>query len=64
MDISVIAPNGYSGKIKLLVAIEPKRYFGRRKSFMQHRNRRVGDAIEKNKSDWIDVFMQRSLSNT
>ncbi len=60
----VIAPNGYSGKIKLLVAIEPNGILAGVRVLQHKETAGLGDAIEKNKSDWIDVFMQRSLSNT
>ena len=60
----VIAPNGYSGKIKLLVAIEQNGTLAGVRVLQHKETAGLGDAIEKNKSDWIDVFTQRSLSNT
>ena len=60
----VIAPNGYSGKIKLLVAIEPNGTLAGVRVLTHKETAGLGDAIDKNKSDWIDVFTQLSLSNT
>jgi electron transport complex protein RnfG len=60
----VIAPNGYSGKIKLLVAIEPNGTLAGVRVLQHKETAGLGDAIDKNKSDWIDVFTQRSLTNT
>jgi electron transport complex protein RnfG len=60
----VIAPNGYSGKIKLLVAINPQGSLLGVRVLSHKETAGLGDAIEKNKSDWIDSFNHRSLINT
>ena len=60
----VIAPNGYSGNIKLLVAIEKNGTLAGVRVLTHKETAGLGDAIEKNKSDWIESFAQRSLSNT
>ncbi|MEM8594112.1 MAG: electron transport complex subunit RsxG [Pseudomonadota bacterium] len=59
----VIAPDGYSDKIKLLVGIKHNgRIAGVR--VVQHRETPgLGDAIELKKSDWILGFNNKSLSN-
>ncbi len=62
--LPVIAPDGYSGQIKLLVAIkEDGSLIGVR--VVSHKETAgLGDAIEKAKSNWIDIFNGRSLQNT
>lgn len=60
----VIAPNGYSGKIKLLVAINPQGELLGVRVVSHKETAGLGDAIEKHKSDWIDSFNHRSLINT
>lgn len=56
-----VAPNGYAGAIRLLVAIAPDgTLLGVR--VLQHRETPgLGDAIEPRKSDWIERFAGRSL---
>jgi electron transport complex protein RnfG len=59
----VVAPDGYSGPIKLLVAI---RYDGTLAGVrvVAHRETPgLGDPIEETRSEWIFSFDQRSLSN-
>lgn len=58
------APDGYSGEIRLLIAIYADgRLAGVR--VVQHRETPgLGDYIELAKSDWILQFTQRSLQNT
>ena len=60
----VIAPNGYSGKIKILVAINPQGSLLGVRVLSHKETAGLGDAIEKHKSDWIDSFNHRSLINT
>lgn len=59
----VIAPNGYSGAIRLLVGVEPDgRLTGVR--VLEHRETPgLGDAIEVRRSDWIRQFAGLSLGN-
>lgn len=62
--INSIAPDGYSGQIKLLVAIH---YDGRLAGVrvVQHRETPgLGDGIELDRSDWILGFNDKSLANT
>jgi electron transport complex protein RnfG len=61
--MQVVAPNGYGGPIKMLVAI---RYDGTLAGVrvISHRETPgLGDAIELNRSDWILVFHGKSLDN-
>ncbi|GMR07999.1 MAG: electron transport complex subunit RsxG [Gammaproteobacteria bacterium] len=61
--MTVLAPDGYSGTIKLLVAI---RYDGTLigvRAVSHKETPGLGDAIEANRSDWIFSFMDRSLSS-
>lgn len=62
--LPVIAPDGYSGQIKLLVAIKEDATLLGVRVISHKETAGLGDAIEKTKSDWIDVFRGRSLSNT
>lgn len=58
-----VAPDGYSGAIRLVVAIDPQgRLLGVR--VLEHRETPgIGDAIEPRKSGWIDSFEGRSLGD-
>lgn len=60
----VVAPDGYSGKIKLLVAIEENGQLAGVRVLTHKETAGLGDAIEKQKSNWIDGFNFRSLANT
>ena len=57
----VTTPNGYSGDIRLLVGIAPDgEVLGVR--VLDHRETPgLGDAIERQRSDWIEQFRDRSL---
>lgn len=59
--LEAVAPNGYSGPIRLLVGIAPDgRVLGVR--VLEHRETPgLGDAIEAGRSDWIARFAGRSL---
>jgi len=56
-----VAPDGYSGSIRLLVGVTPDgRLLGVR--VLQHQETPgLGDAIEERRSDWIRSFDGRSL---
>ena len=60
--LTAIAPDGYTGEIRLLVAIDNNDHLlGVR--VLQHRETPgLGDGIERRKSDWITDFDDRSLS--
>jgi electron transport complex protein RnfG len=56
-----VAPDGYSGAIRLLIAVDPDgRLLGVR--VLSHKETPgLGDGIEARKSRWIDEFIGRSL---
>lgn len=59
----VIAPDGYSGRLRLLVAV---RYSGELAGVrvLSHKETPgLGDAVDRTKSSWIDVFTGKSLSD-
>lgn len=60
----VITYQGYSGKIEMLVAVDKyHKIIGVR--VLHHKETPgLGDKIEKNKSNWIDIFKGRALANT
>ena len=61
--INSVAPDGYSGNIELLVAIN---FSGTLEGVrvVQHKETPgLGDAIEENRSDWITRFKGKSLAN-
>lgn len=64
LALSLVAPNGYSGPISLLLGIDYSgKVIGVR--VVKHRETPgLGDAIEKRRSDWIDIFKHKSLANT
>jgi electron transport complex protein RnfG len=61
--IETVAPDGYSGSIRLLVAVDVDgRLLGVR--VLSHRETPgLGDGIDRRKSDWIDAFAGRSLGD-
>lgn len=61
--LNVVAPDGYSGAIRLLVAIDPEgRVLGAR--VLEHRETPgLGDFIESRRSGWIGQFTGRSLGD-
>lgn len=61
--LTAVAPDGYSGSIRLLVGIDTEgRLLGVR--VLAHRETPgLGDAIEQRKSTWIDEFKGRSLGD-
>jgi len=58
-----IAPWGYGGNIKLLVAINYDGTLAGVRVLEEHETPGLGDRIERNKSDWILGFDHRSLDN-
>lgn len=61
--LNVVAPDGYSGPIRLLIGIDARgRVLGVR--VVEHRETPgLGDAIEERRSDWIRGFDGRSLDD-
>jgi len=58
-----IAPDGYSGQIKLLVAILADGSLGGVRVVAHKETPGLGDKIEVEKSDWIHSFQGKSLGN-
>jgi len=61
--INSVAPDGYSGNIELLVAINVNSTLAGVRVVHHKETPGLGDAIEENRSDWITKFKQRSLTN-
>ena len=61
--INSVAPDGYSGNIELLVAININNTLAGVRVVHHKETPGLGDAIEENRSDWITKFKQRSLTN-
>lgn len=61
--INSIAPDGYSGKIELLVAINFNGALAGVRVLHHKETPGLGDAVEENRSDWITKFKQLSLTN-
>jgi len=61
--VNAIAPDGYSGPIRLLVAVDAQgRLLGVR-VLEHHETPGLGDGIEERRSDWIHGFDGRSLGD-
>ncbi len=61
--MSPIAPDGYSGAIKLLVAVRHDGTLSGVRVITHHETPGLGDAIEIERSGWITGFNGKSLSN-
>lgn len=61
--IECIAPDGYSGKIKLLVAVNYDGTLAGVRVTEHLETPGLGDAIEARKSNWIDIFKGKSLDD-
>lgn len=61
--LSPVAPDGYSGNIFLLVAIDYNGTLLGVRVVSHRETPGLGDAIEKDRSDWIDMFEGKSLQN-
>lgn len=59
--MEIVAPNGYSGPIRLLVAIEPGGTVLAARVLQHKETPGLGDFIETRKSDWITRFTAKSL---
>ncbi|TVO75224.1 electron transport complex subunit RsxG [Sedimenticola selenatireducens] len=60
---SSVVPNGYSGPIKLLVAVRTDGTLGGVRVVSHKETPGLGDKVEENRSDWIYSFNGKSLSN-
>lgn len=61
--ITTIAPDGYGGDIKLLVAVHYNGVIAGVRVLSEHETPGLGDAIESSKSNWIYSFDGKSLKN-
>ena len=61
--INSVAPDGYSGNIELLVAINVDGTLAGIRVVHHKETPGLGDAIEENRSDWITKFKHLSLNN-
>jgi len=61
--IAAIAPNGYSGSIKLLVGINIDGTLSGVRAVAHRETPGLGDAIEEQRSDWVQQFNGASLEN-
>ena len=60
---ATIVPNGYSGPIKLLVAVRYDGTLGGVRVVSHKETPGLGDKVEEERSDWIFSFNDKSLSN-
>ena len=61
--ITPVAPNGYSGTIKLLVGIRVDGTLSGVRVVAHRETPGLGDAIDETRSDWIHQFDNKSLDN-
>jgi electron transport complex protein RnfG len=61
--LTSMVPNGYSGPIKLLVAVRFDGTLGGVRVISHKETPGLGDKIEENRSDWIYQFSDKSLNN-
>ncbi len=61
--LSIVVPNGYSGPIKLLVAVRYDGSLGGVRVISHKETPGLGDKIEESRSDWIYSFTGKSLGN-
>lgn len=60
---TTVAPNGYSGPVKLLVAVRQDGSLGGVRVVSHRETPGLGDKIELDKSDWVLSFEGKSLDN-
>lgn len=61
--ITAVAPDGYNGNIKLLVAVRENGTLAGVRAVSHKETPGLGDGIEENRSDWILGFADKSLTN-
>ncbi|MDX2456847.1 MAG: electron transport complex subunit RsxG, partial [Gammaproteobacteria bacterium] len=61
--ITPVAPDGYSGSIKLLVGINVDGTLSGVRVVAHRETPGLGDAIDETRSDWIHIFDNKSLGN-
>lgn len=59
--LSVIAPDGYSGKIELIVAVNYDGTISGVRTLKHQETPGLGDKIEEKKDDWIDSFTGKKI---
>ena len=59
--IKTVAPDGYSGNIELLIAINTDGSVSGVRTLMHKETPGLGDKIERRKSDWIDSFSGKKV---
>ena len=62
--IETVAPDGYNGNIKLIVAADRSGTVLGVRTLAQNETPGLGDKIELKKSDWVNAFAGKSLTNT
>ncbi len=62
--IESVAPDGYNGNIKLIVAADKSGRVLSVRTLEQNETPGLGDKIELSKSDWVNSFAGKSLDNT
>ncbi len=61
--LPVIAPNGYSGSIKILVSIDHSGKILAARAITHQETPGLGDKIDQKKSDWILQFNEKTLAS-
>lgn len=61
--IESVAPDGYSGRIKLLSSLTPQGDVLRVDILEEHETPGLGDKIERSKSGWLDSFANKTLDS-
>ena len=61
--LTAVAPNGYSGAIRLLVAVRSNGVLAGVRVIQHKETPGLGDKLEVQKSDWIHGFVGKSLDN-
>lgn len=61
--IESVAPDGYSGRIKLLSSLTPQGDILRVDVLEEHETPGLGDKIERSKSSWLDSFTHKTLAS-
>jgi|TARA_B110000503_G_scaffold38379_1_gene62996 electron transport complex protein RnfG len=64
MVLPVIAKDGYSGDISLLLGIDKHGFIQGVRAIEHRETPGLGDKVDRKKSPWIDSFIGRSLTNT
>jgi electron transport complex protein RnfG len=64
MVLPVIAKDGYSGDISLLMGIDQQGFIQGVRTIEHRETPGLGDKVDHKKSPWIDSFIGRSLTNT